>query len=330
MTIKFDVLGIGNAIVDVLSHVDDTFLTQNGIVKGSMQLIDIEQAVALYDKMGPAQEVSGGSCANTVAGIASFGGRAAFIGKVGNDQLGRVFTHDIRAAGVEFNNHAAQSGPETARCLVLVSHDGERSMNTYLGASIDLGPEDIEAELVTSAQIIYLEGYLWDPENAKKAFLRATGLARAAGREVSLSLSDPSCVERHRDSFLQLIRVDVDILLANEDEIKSLYQTDDFDTALQKVRQDCKLAALTRSAAGSVIVSNEEIHVIEAQSVDRVVDTTGAGDLFAAGFLYGYSQGTGLADCARLGALAAAEIITHMGARPLVNLNKLARENGYL
>ena len=330
MTIRYDVLGIGNAIVDVLDRVDEAFLDDNDIIKGAMQLIDEDRARSLYSRMGPAQEVSGGSCANSVAGIASFGGRAAFIGRVRDDQLGRVFQHDIRAAGVAFTTPPATYGPETARCFVLITDDGERSMNTYLGASVDLGPDDIDAALVASAKVTYLEGYLWDPDEAKRAFQRAARLARATDREVALSLSDSFCVERHRDSFLELVRNDVDILFANEDEIKSLYQVERFDDALQLARKDCKLAALTRSAAGSVIVSGAELHVIEARPVEKVVDTTGAGDLFAAGFLYGYTAGRDLATCARLGALAAAEIISHVGARPLVNLQELAREKDLL
>ena len=330
MTIRYDVLGIGNAIVDVLDRVDEAFLDDNDIIKGAMQLIDEDRARSLYSRMGPAQEVSGGSCANSVAGIASFGGRAAFIGRVRDDQLGRVFQHDIRAAGVAFTTPPATSGPETARCFVLITDDGERSMNTYLGASVDLGPDDIDAALVASAKVTYLEGYLWDPDEAKRAFQRAARLARATDRDVALSLSDSFCVERHRDSFLELVRNDVDILFANEDEIKSLYQVERFDDALQLARKDCKLAALTRSAAGSVIVSGAELHVIEARPVEKVVDTTGAGDLFAAGFLYGYTAGRDLATCARLGALAAAEIISHIGARPLVNLQELAREKDLL
>ena len=330
MTTRFDVLGIGNAIVDVICTVDDSFLSDNKLVKGSMQLIDENQARNLYSLMGPATEISGGSAANTVAGLASFGNKAAFFGKVKSDQLGNVFRHDISASGVSFETAGAEQGPETARCLILVTPDGERTMNTYLGACIEFGPEDIDETLVRDSKVTYMEGYLWDPDQAKMAFLKAAEIAREAGRDVSLSLSDSFCVDRHRSSFLELIRRDVDILFANEDEIKSLYQVENFDDALQAVRQDCKLAALTRSAAGSVIVSKDEIHVVEAAKVDTVVDTTGAGDLFAGGFFAGYTNGKELAQCARLGSLAASEIISHIGARPRENLNELARKNGLL
>lgn len=330
MTTRFDVLGIGNAIVDVISTVHEGFLTDNGLAKGSMQLIDENQAQAIYDIMGPGTEVSGGSAANTVAGLASFGSKAAFFGKVKADQLGNVFRHDISAAGVNFETPGAQDGSETARCLILVTPDGERTMNTFLGACVEFGPEDIDEDVVRDSKVTYMEGYLWDPEQAKLAFLKAAEIARGAGREVSLSLSDAFCVDRHRDSFLKLIRRDVDILFANEDEIKSLYQVDTFDDALQAVRKDCKMAALTRSRAGSVIISDDEVHVVEAQKVEQVVDTTGAGDLYAAGFFAGYTNGKGLGHCGQLGALAASEVISHIGARPQINLKDLASKNGLL
>ncbi len=330
MAARFDVLGIGNAIVDVISTVDDSFLDENDLVKGSMQLINEKQAQAIYDIMGPGTEVSGGSTANTVAGLASFGNPSAFFGKVKADQLGDVFRHDISAAGVSFDTPGAVNGSKTARCLILVTPDGERTMNTFLGACVEFGPDDIDEAVVRDSKVIYMEGYLWDPEQAKLAFLKAAEIARGAGRDVSLSLSDSFCVDRHRDSFLELIRRDVDILFANEDEIKSLYQVGSFDEALQAVRQDCKLSALTRSRAGSVIVSADEVHVIEARKVDRVVDTTGAGDLYAAGFFAGYTNGKDLARCGQLGALAASEVISHIGARPQVNLKDLASENGLL
>ncbi len=326
----YDVLGIGNAIVDVLSRVDDDFLIFEGLVKGTMRLIDEADAERLYAAMGPAVEVSGGSVANTVAGIASFGGDAAFIGRVKNDQLGEVFTHDIRAAGVTFDTPAAGTGPATARCLVMVTPEGERTMNTYLGASVALSPDDIEPEVIAAAAVTYLEGYLWDPPGAKAAFLKAARLARAAGRLTALSLSDPFCVERHRESFLDLIGSGIDIVFANEAEITSLYRVETFDEALQSVRTDCKLAVLTRSAAGSVIVEGDEVHVVEAVKVPGVVDATGAGDLFAAGFLFGYTRGRDLASCARLGALAASEVISHIGARPQLPLAKLAAQAGLL
>lgn len=326
----YDVLGIGNAIVDVLSRVDDAFLAAEGLVKGTMRLVDDAEAERLYDAMGPAVEVSGGSVANTMAGIASFGGVAAFIGRVKNDQLGEVFTHDIRAAGVAYDTPAAGTGPATARCLVMVTPEGERTMNTYLGASVALSPDDIDPEVIAAAAVTYLEGYLWDPPGAKAAFLKAARSARAAGRLTALSLSDPFCVERHRESFRDLIGSGIDIVLANEAEITSLYRVETFDEALQAVRTECKLAVLTRSAAGSVIVEGDEVHVVEAVKVPGVVDATGAGDLFAAGFLFGYTRGRDLASCARLGALAAAEVISHIGARPQLPLAKLAAQAGLL
>jgi sugar/nucleoside kinase (ribokinase family) len=324
------VLAIGNAIVDVISRVDDAFLTAQGLTRGSMRLIDEAEAFALYDRIGPAIEVSGGSAANTVAGIASFGGKAGFIGRVRNDQLGQVFAHDLRAIGVHFDSAPAIEGPSTARCLILVTPDGERTMNTYLGVSSLLGAQDVPETAVAKASIVYLEGYLFDRPDAKAAFQKAAATARRLGRTVALSLSDAFCVDRHRDDFLKLIRNDVDVLFANEAEIKSLYQVSTFDDALQKVRIDCRIGALTRSGAGSVIVSGEEVHVVEAVKVSRVVDTTGAGDLYAAGFLFGQATGRSLVESARLGSLAASEIITHVGARPEKNLASLARESALL
>ncbi len=325
----YDVLGIGNAIVDVLAQVDDDFLARQGLVKGAMQLIDEVAAHDLYAAMGPSIEASGGSAANTIAGVASFGCRAAFMGKVRNDELGEVFAHDIRATGVHFDTPAATEGPTTARCLVLVTPDGERTMNTWLGASQNLGPDDVEADLVKASAITYLEGYLWDPPHAKEAFKKAAAIATQAGRKVALTLSDAFCVDRHRESFLELIRGPVDILFANEAEIKSLYQTRTFNDALHAVRADCALAVLTRSEAGSVIVEGEDVHVIGAHPVEKVVDATGAGDLFAAGFLAGLAQGRAVPDCARLGAIAASEIIQQMGARAIRPFHEVAAENGF-
>lgn len=327
---KYNVLGIGNAIVDVLSRVENSFIEDNDIAKGTMQLIDEDRAHALYDAMGPAVEISGGSGANTIAGVAGFGGTAAFVGKVRNDQLGEVFGHDIRATGVSFTTPLAETGPATARCLVLVTPDGERSMNTYLGACVQLNSDDIDPVEIAAAEVTYMEGYLWDPPEAKKAFLKAAAIARGAGRQVSLSLSDPFCVDRYRDSFAELVENEIDILFANEDEIKSLYQVTNFDDALQAVRGKCKIAALTRSAAGSVIVAGDEVHVVEAAQVDQVVDTTGAGDLYAAGFLYGLTAGKDMATCARLGSLAAGEIISHIGARPEAHLAEMAKAAGLI
>jgi sugar/nucleoside kinase (ribokinase family) len=322
---NYDVIGIGNAIVDVIARTDDHFLENIGLVKGSMKLIDDAQAEAIYARMSAAVECSGGSAANTIAGIASLGGNAAYIGRTRNDQLGDVFAHDIRSLGVAFRTLPATEGAPTARCLVLVTPDAQRTMCTYLGACVDLGPEDVDAELIQSAKVLYLEGYLWDPARAKEAFLAAMNIAHDAGAKVALSLSDAFCVDRYRAEFLDLAENYVDILFANEQEICSLYQTSNFDDALQQVRGHCEVAALTRSAKGSVIVSGSEFHIIDAEPVDQVVDTTGAGDLYAAGFLYGYTKGYDLASCGRLGAIAAAEVISHIGARPNVSLADLVR-----
>ena len=298
------------------------------IAKGGMSLIDDDRAAELYGKMGQAIEISGGSCANTIAGIASLGGKGAFFGKVRNDQLGEVFTHDIRSQGVTFDTIPAVSGPSTARCLIAVTPDGQRSMSTYLGAAQALSPADLDLEIIAASTITYMEGYLWDPVEAKEAFLLAAKTAREAGRLVSLSLSDSFCVARYRDEFRRLARDEVDLLFANESEILSLYEVDIFDEALTRVKADCKFAALTRSEAGSVIVANGEVHVIAAEKVPHVVDTTGAGDLYAAGFLYGLSRGKDPVTCGRLGSLAAAEAISHYGARPLKSLAELARAKG--
>ncbi|MBT5413987.1 MAG: adenosine kinase [Rhodospirillaceae bacterium] len=315
-TASLDVVGIGNAIVDVLAHAEDGFLDAHGLAKGAMTLIDAEAAEALYAAMGPAVEISGGSAANTLAGLASLGGQGAFIGKVRNDQLGAVFAHDIRAAGTGFDTEFAADGPPTARCLVLVTPDAQRTMQTYLGAAVDLGPEDVEPGVIESAGVTYLEGYLWDPPRAKAAFLKAAEIAHGAGRRVALSLSDPFCVERHRAEFRDLVENHVDILFANEAEIVALYETADFDSSLEAVRGRCELVALTRSEKGSVVLKGDETHAVAAAPVDRVVDTTGAGDLYAAGFLYGAVRDFAPAECARLGGLAAAEAISHLGARP--------------
>jgi adenosine kinase len=298
--------------------------------KGAMALIDEQQAADIYDAMGPAVEVSGGSAANTIVGVASLGARAAFIGKVKDDELGRVFTHDIRAAGVGFATPPASDGPATARCYVLVTPDGERTMNTYLGAAQDLHPNDIDADAVTGAQIIYLEGYLWDPPHAKEAFLKAAKIAHGAERVVALTLSDAFCVDRYRTEFLDLIRGGtVDLVFANERELHSLYQTGDFDAALGGLREDAKLGVVTRSERGCLVVTREETDAVPASPIERLVDATGAGDLFAAGFLVGLSRGADYRTSARLGALAAAEVIQHLGARPESSLQALARDNGF-
>ena len=318
-----DVVGIGNAIVDVLVHADDAFLDAHGLAKGAMALIDAEQAASLYADMGPGVEVSGGSAANTLAGLAALGGAGAFVGMVCDDQLGQVFAHDIRAAGVAFDTPPAADGPPTARCLIVVTPDAQRTMSTYLGACVELGPGDVDEACVAAARITYLEGYLWDPSGAKEAFRKAHRIAHQNGRRVALSLSDPFCVDRHRDEFLDLVADHIDVLFANEVEITSLYRVDSFDEALQQVRGHCEIAALTRSGKGSVIVAGDEVHVVDAHPVERVVDTTGAGDLFAAGFLHGVTQGWDLARSARLGGLVAAEVIGHIGARPEADLAAL-------
>ncbi len=323
---ELDVLCVGNSIVDVLTQTDDAMLEKFGMVKGTMALIDADQAEALYAEMSPAVETSGGSAGNTSAGLASLDASCAFIGRVRDDQLGAIFTHDIRSIGVEYATPAATDGPPTARCLILITPDAQRTMNTFLGASVNLGPEDIDEDLVARAQVTYLEGYLWDRDEAKAAFLRAAGLAAAKGRMVSLSLSDPFCVDRHRDSFREFVAGHVDVLFANEDEITSLYQVENFDDALQHVRQDCRIAALTRSEKGAVVVAGDEVHVLDAEPVSAVVDTTGAGDQFAAGFLYGLTHGRDLATCARIGGIAASEVIAHVGPRPLVKLADLVAE----
>jgi sugar/nucleoside kinase (ribokinase family) len=320
---NIDVVGIGNAIVDVIAHADDAFLAREALVKGTMTLIDAPRAEALYQMMGPAIEASGGSAGNTMAGIASLGGTGAYIGKVRDDFLGQVFRHDITAIGVRFETLAATSGPGTARCLILVTPDGQRTMNTYLGACVELGPADIDPDVIAAAQITYLEGFLFDPPQAQGAFRKAAAIAHAAGRKVALSLSDPFCVGRHRAAFRDLVEREIDILFANEAEICSLYETADFGAAAAGVRGHIAIAALTRSAAGSVILADGAEHRVAAAPVARVVDTTGAGDLYASGFLYGLTRELALPICGEIGSLCAAEIINHVGARPEVDLSHL-------
>jgi sugar/nucleoside kinase (ribokinase family) len=325
----YDVLGIGNAIVDILAKTDDAFLATHGMTKGAMALIDEAQAAAIYQAMGPATEISGGSAANTIAGIANFGARAAFVGKVRDDQLGGVFSHDIRASHVAFETRPAFAGPATARCYVLVTPDGERTMNTYLGAAQDLSPADIDPAQIAAAAIVYLEGYLWDPQDAKEAFLKAAGVAHAHGRRVALTLSDAFCVGRYRDEFLHLIRSNtVDIVFANAAELAALYHNDDFDAALAQLRADAALAVVTRSEKGCVVATKDSVTPVPAYPVKQVLDTTGAGDLFAAGFLFGTVRGFDHARCGRLGALAAAEVIQQIGARPQASLKALAQAAG--
>jgi len=324
MTDELDVIGIGNALVDVLSNEDEVFLERHGLVKGTMHLVDEARARQLYEAMGPGIEISGGSAANTIVGVASFGGRAHYVGKVRNDQLGEVFSHDLRSIGVRYTTPMATSGPSTGRCLIVVTPDAQRTMNTYLGASTQLGSADVDARLVSRGRILYLEGYLFDPPAAQEAFRVAADIAHGAGRKVALTLSDPFCVDRHRAAFVDLVQRHVDVLFANEMEICALYQVNEFDAAVERVREHCDIAALTRSERGSVIVAGDEVHLIDVQPVDIVIDTTGAGDLYAAGFLFGLSRGMDLATCGRLGALAAAEVISHVGARPLKPLGELA------
>jgi sugar/nucleoside kinase (ribokinase family) len=319
-----DVVGIGNALVDVLSQESETFLAAQGLIKGAMQLVDESRARELYAAMGPAVEVSGGSAANTIVGVASFGGRAHYVGKVRDDQLGDVFSHDLRAVGVGFSTPAATTGPPTGRCLIVVTPDAQRTLTTFLGASVSLGPADVDKGLIERAGILYLEGYLFDPPEAQRAFRTAAEIAHAAGRRVALTLSDPFCVDRHRAAFRELVERHVDILFANEAEIRSLYQASDFEAAARQVRGHCAIAALTRSEHGSVVVAGDQVHVIEAHPVKAVVDTTGAGDLYAAGFMVGLGRGVDLPTCGRLGSLAAAEVISHVGARPQTPLVELA------
>ena len=323
-----DVVGIGNAIVDVIARADERFLADEALAKGAMTLIDDARAESLYRKIGPAIESSGGSAGNTMAGIASLGGTGGYIGKVRDDLLGDVFRHDITAIGVRFETPAVGAGPGTARCLIMVTPDGQRTMATYLGACVDLGPEDIAADLIGAAQITYLEGYLFDPPRAQQAFRTAAAIAHGAGRQVALSLSDPFCVGRHRAAFRELVAGEVDILFANEAEICSLYETEDFDAAAAAVRGHVAVAALTRSEQGSVVLAGVETHSVAAAPVARVADTTGAGDLYAAGFLYGLTHGLSLPTCGAIGSLCAAEIINHVGARPEATLSGLVRAAG--
>ena len=326
---KYDVLGIGNAIFDVLVQTDEGFLAAHGMTKGGMALIDEARAAEIYRDMGPATEMSGGSAANTIVGLANLGARAAYVGKVRDDQIGRLYTHDIRAAGVAFETRAAADGPATGCSYILVTPDGERTMNTYLGAAQDLGPSDIDAAEIAGSRFVYLEGYLWDPKNAKDAFVKASTIAHDAGRKVALTLSDSFCVDRYREEFLDLMRGGtVDLVFANEAELHSLYQTSDFEGALKQLRADVTLGVVTRSEKGCVVASVDGVTAVPAFPIERMVDTTGAGDLFAAGFLFGLVRNAGFEAAGRLGALAAAEVIQHIGARPQVSLKELAEQNG--
>ncbi len=327
---SYDVVGIGNAIVDVLARADDALVQRQGLVKGTMALVDAVRAEAIYATMPAAVEKSGGSVANTIAGIASLGGRGAYIGKVRDDALGGVFAHDLKTLGVRFDTRPAKSGPPTARCLILVTPDAQRTMCTFLGACVELGPEDIDEALVASAAVTYLEGYLFDPPRAMEAFRKAATVAHQAGRQVALSLSDPFCVDRHRAEFRELVDRHVDVLFANEHEICALYETAHFELAAEAVRGHCDIAVLTRSERGSDIVTKERMLHVAPVPVRQVVDTTGAGDLYAAGFLYGFTHGRDLEACGKLGGLCAAEIIAHVGARPETSLKRLAEGAGLI
>lgn len=323
---NLDLVGIGNAIVDVLSKTGDDFLRANKINKGTMTLIEADQAEALYAKMGPGLEVSGGSAANTVAAFANMSGKAGYIGKVANDQLGSVFRHDIRAIGVSFDTPALEDGPPTARCLILITPDAQRTMCTFLGACVWIAPSDLNEEMIKNAKVTYLEGYLFDRPRAKQTFRKASELARGAGKKVALSLSDPFCVDRHRDEFLDLIKNGTDILFANEAEILSLYKADSIEDAARHAAETCPLAVVTRSGKGSLIISGKDRIEVPAEKVTEIVDTTGAGDMYAAGFLYGYTRGKLLAECGRTASIVAAEVIAHVGARPQIDLAKLLKD----
>ena len=321
--IVYDVVGVGNALVDMIALVEDSFLDTNKMMKGSMALVETDRALHLSLAVGESTRTSGGSGANTLDGIASLGGHVAFIGKVADDEFGQVFSADMAAVGVDFHSGASDASTPTGRCIIAVTPDAERTMNTYLGISTALAFSDLDASIVASGAILYLEGYLFDRDDAKDAFRQAAALAHEHGRVVSLTLSDAFCVDRHRADFQALVRDEIDLLFANEDELKSLYETVDFDEAIELLRRDCHIAAVTRSEKGSVIVTRDDIHTVPAAAVDQVIDTTGAGDLFAAGFLRGLTRGLDLTSCARMGAIAAAEVISHVGPRPLVQLSTL-------
>ena len=324
---SYDVVGIGNAIVDVLVQADDDLIDNFELTKGTMALVDEAQAERLYASVGPGLETSGGSAANTLAGVAQLGGRAGFIGRVRNDQLGGIFTHDIRSVGARFDTPAATEGPSTARCLILVTPDAQRTMCTYLGASVGLDPADLDLDMVAQAKVLYLEGYLWDSDEAKAAFIAAAEVARAHGGEVALSLSDAFCVERHRESFQELVDGHVDILFANEMEITALYKANSFEEAADQVRGRCKLAALTRSEQGSVVLNGAGTHSIAPFQLGPLLDTTGAGDLYAAGFLHAYTQGQAVDACGRLGSLCAGQVVTQLGPRPQGSLKQLVAQH---
>ncbi len=320
---ELDVVGIGNALVDVIAHADDEFLDRHALVKGAMSLIETDRAVDLYRAISPAVEMSGGSAANTMVGIASLGGRAGYVGKVRRDDLGNVFSHDMTAVGVRFRGGTPDAELGTGRCIIVVTPDAERTMNTYLGISSLLSVDDLDEELIADASVLYMEGYLFDRDAAKQAFRKAAEIAHANGRKVSLTLSDSFCVDRHREDFVALVRDDVDILFGNEDEIVSLYETDSLDDAIETLRDQCEISAITAGATGSYVVTTDDVVTVAAEPVTKVLDTTGAGDLYAAGFLYGLTRGDSLPRCAEIGGIAAAEVISHVGPRPLVSLRTL-------
>jgi sugar/nucleoside kinase (ribokinase family) len=325
----YDVAAIGNAIVDVIAPATDAWLVENGLDKGAMMLVDPARSAELYSKMQAAVEASGGSAANSIAGLASFGGKGAFMGKVADDKLGETFAHDMRAIGARFENAPLIGGPATAVSMINVTPDAQRTMCTFLGASVEFTDSDVDKDTVEAAKIVYLEGYLFDAEAARRAFAKAAGLAHGAGRMIALTLSDGFVVERHRAGLMGFIETQVDLLFANENEICALFETEDFDAAVAALRPHVKLAAITRSEAGSVILSQGERLKVAAEPVEKVVDTTGAGDQYAAGFMFGLSRGRPLQQCGQLASLAAAEVISHYGPRPLVSLKDLAASKGY-
>jgi sugar/nucleoside kinase (ribokinase family) len=326
----YDVVGLGSAIVDIIARCDDAFITAQGLEKGMMRLIDAGEATRLYGEMATAVEVSGGTVPNSCVGVTSFGGKAAFMGKIAKDQLGEIFAHDLRALGVSFNTQPVEGSAPTARCFIFVTPDGERTMNTHLGAAAELSTREVDADLIRAGRTLYLEGYSFDGPNAKHAFHEAAKIAREAGTTVALSLSDPFCVERHRQSFHDFVLSGVDLLFANEREVLTLYETGDLDEACKRLRQDCRLAAVTRSEKGSIIITPDDIIEVEAEPVTRVVETTGAGDLYAAGVLFGYARELDLRSCGCLGSIAAAEVISHMGPRPETSLAELAKARNLL
>lgn len=322
-----DVVGIGNAIVDVLVQTEDDFLRLQGLSKGNMTLVNESEAKTLYNASGPGLETSGGSAANTLAGLAQLGGKAGFIGRVRDDQLGAIFSHDIRSVGARFDTPAATNGPSTARCLILVTPDAQRTMCTYLGASVQLEPDDLDLSMVRDTKILYLEGYLWDSPAAKRAFIAAAEACKKAGGQVALSLSDGFCVARHRESFIDLVDSHVDVLFANESEIIALYETSNFDAAVERVKGACKVAALTCSEKGSLVLGDNQSWDIKSYNLGPVVDTTGAGDLYAGGFLFGYTNGKTLQRCGELGSLCAGQVVTQLGPRSQVSLKDLVKEH---